>query len=107
MNDPNSKRPKPDKATLRSAWWWCTLQDLCDKGYVIFIVVSVLFLAGLAIFALGCVISLFFDGRSDLGESILLGWGLMFIISRYMIRSNDKTQGLYKDKKNKDQDKKN
>lgn len=38
MNDPNSKRPKP--AHLRSAWWWCTLQELCDKGYVIFIVVS-------------------------------------------------------------------
>lgn len=101
------KNPKLDKATLRKAWWWCTLQELCDKGYVIFIVVSVLFLAGFAIYVFGSVIGLFFEGKGNLGGSILIAWGLLFAMSWYMIRSNDKTQGLYKDKKDKEQDKKN
>ena len=103
MTDPERyKSHKLDRETMRKAWFWCTLQDICDKGYVIFIVISVLFLLGFAIYAIVGVIGMFFDGRGDTAASILIASGLMIGISWYMIRSNDKTQGLYKDKKNKE-----
>ena len=98
MFEPEYKNPRLDKETMRKAWFWCTLQDICDKGYVIFIVVSCLFLLGLTIYAIVGVIGMFFDGRADTAAGMVTGVVILFGMSWYMIRSNDKTRGLYKDK---------